>query len=657
MKMAVRLLLILSTFFAISAVGYGQPAGTPTARPLAPLGQVKVPEPSNLGEFIKDRHAAIALGKALFWDMQAGSDGQVACATCHWHAGADSRFRGTFGSPKDKDVPIGDVLKRLTEDDFPLVKISGDPTSPDAFVVENNELTVGSQGAFLADFVRVVEGRAVEKSSPRPDDKFNVNGTNVRTVTGRNSPTVINAAFNHRQNWDGRSDFFFNGVNQSGQFDPDARVLKTSFSYRNSWDLFLDNLFGTRRRAKQTVTETHILLDNGALASQAMAPPLETEMGSVGRTLPDLGRKLLSLRPLGKQRVYFTDSALGKYDRFWGTGLRTSYAHLIRRAFKDEWWAANGVDHDGFTQMEKNFGLFWGLSIQMYQATLISDQTPLDHFLAGDSSALSPEAQAGLSIFTQGCNICHSGPETTSVAVGEIFDTGTPKPVTIMTRGVNFNEPRFYDRGFYNIGVQPIENDLGGARSNEFGVFSYTLRAQAGEDVGQTVFDAPVNAFPPAIRGTFKTPNLRNVELTGPYNHNGGKLTLEQVVQFYTRGADFRRENIETLDQGVSGIPQLQAAADVAVPALVAFLKSMTDERVRNQEEPFDHPELFLPDGVESVKNGRVRERILHFPAVGSFGVTRFFVGTVAGEPFKTFEERLKEDDSKSNSKRWWAHP
>lgn len=50
-----------------------------------------VPEPTNLGEFVKDRAAAVRLGKALFWDMQVGSDGVQACASCHFHAGTDDR--------------------------------------------------------------------------------------------------------------------------------------------------------------------------------------------------------------------------------------------------------------------------------------------------------------------------------------------------------------------------------------------------------------------------------------------------------------------------------------------------------------------------------------------------------------------------------------
>ena len=59
----------------------------------APLSAVKVPEPSNLDDFVKNKQAAIALGKALFWDMQVGSDGVQACASCHFSAGADNRAK------------------------------------------------------------------------------------------------------------------------------------------------------------------------------------------------------------------------------------------------------------------------------------------------------------------------------------------------------------------------------------------------------------------------------------------------------------------------------------------------------------------------------------------------------------------------------------
>ena len=55
-----------------------------------------VPLPETLDDFIKDLKAAIQLGKALFWDMQVGSDGVVACATCHFHAGTDNRTKNAL---------------------------------------------------------------------------------------------------------------------------------------------------------------------------------------------------------------------------------------------------------------------------------------------------------------------------------------------------------------------------------------------------------------------------------------------------------------------------------------------------------------------------------------------------------------------------------
>ena len=40
------------------------------------------------------RRGAEVLGKALFWDMQIGSDGVQSCGTCHFHAGVDNRTKG-----------------------------------------------------------------------------------------------------------------------------------------------------------------------------------------------------------------------------------------------------------------------------------------------------------------------------------------------------------------------------------------------------------------------------------------------------------------------------------------------------------------------------------------------------------------------------------
>jgi cytochrome c peroxidase len=75
------------------------------------LRAITVPEPSNLGDFVKNRPAAIALGKALFWDMQVGSDGVQACASCHFRADADPRSKNQI-SPGLKQVPAADLTFR-----------------------------------------------------------------------------------------------------------------------------------------------------------------------------------------------------------------------------------------------------------------------------------------------------------------------------------------------------------------------------------------------------------------------------------------------------------------------------------------------------------------------------------------------------------------
>ncbi|MEM5787047.1 MAG: cytochrome c peroxidase, partial [Syntrophobacteraceae bacterium] len=97
----------------------------------------KVPLPSNLSDFVKNRKAALVLGKALFWDMQVGSDGIQACASCHFQAGADIRsknqvstqgrrvldrrdgeIKGYFFSPADPDTTFETVFGRTWAPNF-----------------------------------------------------------------------------------------------------------------------------------------------------------------------------------------------------------------------------------------------------------------------------------------------------------------------------------------------------------------------------------------------------------------------------------------------------------------------------------------------------------------------------------------------------------
>jgi hypothetical protein len=94
-------------------------------------------------------------------------------------------------------------------------------------------------------------------------------------------------------------------------------------------------------------------------------------------------------------------------------------------------------------------------------------------------------------------------------------------------------------------------------------------------------------------------PSLRNVALTAPYFHNGGLLTLRQVVDFYSRGGDFangeKSPNLDVLN-----------LSEQDKNDLVAFLEALTDPRVKNAAAPFDHPELFVAEGEKTDASGNV---------------------------------------------------
>lgn len=123
-----------------------------------------------------------------------------------------------------------------------------------------------------------------------------------------------------------------------------------------------------------------------------------------------------------------------------------------------------------------------------------------------------------------------------------------------------------------------------------------------------------------AVRGAFKTPGLRNVEHTAPYMHNGGMLTLEQVVEFYARGGDFPRTNQRDLDPGIRRIEAL-AGRPRRIAAVASFLRSLTDPRVVDESAPFDHPSIVVREGVLGhARATRPQERRRRVPAVGRRG-------------------------------------
>ena len=79
-------------------------------------------------------------------------------------------------------------------------------------------------------------------------------------------------------------------------------------------------------------------MPDAALASQAVGPPLSTfEMACQGQTFADLGRRLLSAKPLAGQTVHGLDSLFGQTPQILAAkpakGLNTTYADMIKKAF------------------------------------------------------------------------------------------------------------------------------------------------------------------------------------------------------------------------------------------------------------------------------------------------------------------------------------
>ncbi len=92
--------------------------------------------------------------------------------------------------------------------------------------------------------------------------------------------------------------------------------------------------------------------------------------------------------------------------------------------------------------------------------------------------------------------------------------------------------------------------------------------------------------------GKFKVPTLRNVAVTGPYMHNGIFKDLRTTVVFYNKyntkkasgqtnpetGQPWRPPEVD----GTLSLEKLQhgpALDDKRIDAIVAFLKTLTDER------------------------------------------------------------------------------
>lgn len=178
-------------------------------------------------------------------------------------------------------------------------------------------------------------------------------------------------------------------------------------------------------------------------------------------------------------------------------------------------------------------------ALASFERTLISGDAPYDRWAAGDVTAMSADAQAGLQLFNNEdleCYHCHNG--------------------FTFSDSVTHEQKTALERPFHNTGLYDVD-----------GLGSYPAVDTGLEEVTSRVGDM----------GKFRAPTLRNLRFTAPYMHDGSLATLDDVLDAYAAGGHARQ---------VSGHPsplQSDLVRGFTLTAeqrrqVLAFLDALNDE-------------------------------------------------------------------------------
>jgi cytochrome c peroxidase len=189
-------------------------------------------------------------------------------------------------------------------------------------------------------------------------------------------------------------------------------------------------------------------------------------------------------------------------------------------------------------------------AIASYERTLIAYDTPFDHFIAGEASAIDDSAKRGWQLFNTRarCNKCHA------------LSSKVPDP------------SNFTDNDFHNIGIGIIRHDVvAQARQAEQLIRSGDMVAvdRAAIQTDLSVLGRFLVTRKEADIASFKTPDIRNVLVTGPYFHDGSQQTLWDVVDHYNKGDGLKNA---WLDEDIQPL----ALSEQDIDDLVAFMASLT---------------------------------------------------------------------------------
>jgi cytochrome c peroxidase len=196
-------------------------------------------------------------------------------------------------------------------------------------------------------------------------------------------------------------------------------------------------------------------------------------------------------------------------------------------------------------------------ALASYERTQVSFDSPFDHFIAGDNNAIDASAKRGWELFnTQArCNKCHAL-------------TDTQRDVTVFT-----------DNDFHNIGIGIIRHNVVAlARQAEQLIKSGDTAAidRAAIQTDMSALGRFLITKKEKDIASFKTPDIRNVLVTGPYFHDGSQETLWDVIDHYNKGDGLQNPY---LDEDIQPL----ALTETDIDDLVAFLASLTSATYKEQ--------------------------------------------------------------------------
>jgi len=177
------------------------------------------------------------------------------------------------------------------------------------------------------------------------------------------------------------------------------------------------------------------------------------------------------------------------------------------------------------------------LAISAYISSLTSWNSAFDKYIRKETEHLDPSAKRGFNLFMgkAACGTCHFAPTFSGLL------------------------PPYYDDSESEV--------LGATATND------TLRPTLDNDLGRSGNKIRADAVS-MFDHSFKTPTVRNVELTAPYFHNGSFPTLEEVMWFYKKGGGAGL-GLDVPNQTLPFDSLELSKAEIA--DIIAFMKALTD--------------------------------------------------------------------------------